>query len=201
MDATDEQLVAQAKLELPYNTQAFEELLRRYELRVFNTCMRYLNNVQDAEETSQEIFLRVFHALAKFKGDSTFKTWLFRIAVNTSLTRREKIARRAKQSQTVSQVGNSELLQVLADDASLEIADMGGPLSDAFDSISSEDRVILVLRYISELQISEIAEVLNLKESAAKMRVSRAVQRLKAAYNKSRQKESPLVTFFVRCGG
>ncbi len=184
MDASDEELVAQAKQELPYNTQAFEKLLRRYELRVYKTCRRYLNNEHDAEETSQEVFMRVFHALAKFQGKSTFKTWLFRIAVNTSLTRREKLARR-KSNQPTNQFAEYELLELVANEMPETLEDMAGPLSEAFSSLSSDDQEILVLRYVSELKINEISEVQEIKESAVKMRASRALQRLKDAYQDS----------------
>lgn len=185
MEASDEELVAQAKQELPYNTHAFEKLLHRYELRVFKTCRRYLNDEHDAEEASQEVFLRVFHALAKFQGKSTFKTWLFRIAVNTSLTRREKLARRKSRQSSASQFAESELLELVADEMPETLEDMAGPLADAFATLSPDDQEILVLRYVSELQINEICEVRKIKESAVKMRVSRALQRLKDAYQES----------------
>ena len=188
MEASDEELVAQAKNELPYNTQAFENLLHRYELRVFKTCRRYLNDEHEAEEASQEVFLRVFHAIAKFQAKSTFKTWLFRIAVNTSLTRREKMARRASHQSASGSFAESELLQLIADEIPQTVDDMAGPLSDAFATLSPEDQEILVLRYVSELQISEICEVRKLKESAVKMRASRALQRLKDAYRESCEK-------------
>lgn len=186
-DKTDEELVAQAQSELPYATQAFEILLRRYELRVYGTCLRYLNHHQDAEEASQEVFLRAFHGLKKFRLDSTFKTWLFRIAVNTSYTWREKIARRTKQG-PVGDVSDPELLRRIVDDEIATVDRIDGPLADALASLSDDDRHTLVLRYVSELKINEIAAVCGIKESAAKMRVTRSLERLKDAYEEFRNK-------------
>ena len=189
MDAsekTDQQLVAQAQQELPYATQAFEVLLRRYELRVHGTCLRYLNQQQDAEEASQEVFLRVFHSLKKFKGNSSFKTWLFRIAVNTSLTWRDKVARRTKQG-PIGDVSDPELLQQIMAEEVATMDQIDGPLAHALASLLVEDRDTLTLRFISELKITEIAEVCEIKESAAKMRVTRALERLKEAYKESKK--------------
>ena len=186
-DISDQDLVQQAQAELPYGTQAFEMLLRRYEVRVFSTCLRFLGHYQDAEEASQEVFLRVFHALKKFQSKSTFKTWLFRIAVNTSLTWREKIARRAQQT-AVTDIADADFLQQIAADTDTTLEQIDGPLSEAFESLSDEDRDTLVLRYVSDLKITEIAEVCEIKESAAKMRVSRSLERLKAAYHEFRKK-------------
>ena len=190
MEASDEQLVQRAKRELPYGTRAFEQLLRRYEQRVFATCMRYLNHEQEAEEVSQEIFLRVFHGLPKFREDSTFKTWLFRIAINTSLTRREKISRNQETCMEARGSNAPALEAAIQADQPGTFDQIDGPLGEALDSLSDDDRQILVLRYVSELQISEIAAVCEIGESAAKMRVSRSLQRLKDAYGEFQEKGS-----------
>ena len=86
MQHTDDELVARCQEELPYRTDAFEQLLQRYEPVVFNTCRRYLRSIEDAEEASQDALLRVFHALHKFRREASFKSWLFRIVSNVCAT-------------------------------------------------------------------------------------------------------------------
>lgn len=78
----DSALVRACKEELPYTTTAYEELVRKYEPIILNTCRYLLNDPDDSEETSQDIFIRVFHHLKKFDEKSTFRTWLYRIVHN-----------------------------------------------------------------------------------------------------------------------
>ena len=85
-EKSDQQLVAIARRQLPHVTLAYEVLMRRYQDALIRTCTRYLNSVEDAEEVVHEVMLKVFHGLARFKGESSFKTWLYRIAHNESMT-------------------------------------------------------------------------------------------------------------------
>ena len=91
MDVSDEILVELCREELPYETNAFEALLRRYEPTVFRTCLRYLGNEQEAEEASQDAFLRMFHGLKTFSGKAQFRTWLYRVVANVCATRYKKM--------------------------------------------------------------------------------------------------------------
>src|SRR5689334_2896113 len=65
--------------------EAFDRLVERYQRDVYRLCYRYVNNHHDASDMAQEVFLRAYRALEKFRGDSAFSTWLYRIAVNTCL--------------------------------------------------------------------------------------------------------------------
>src|SRR5262245_34221843 len=65
--------------------EAFDRLVERYQRDVYRLCYRYVNNHEDANDMAQEAFLRAYRAIAKFRGDSSFNTWLYRIAVNTCL--------------------------------------------------------------------------------------------------------------------
>src|SRR5947207_10825127 len=65
--------------------EAFDRLVERYQRDVYRLCYRYVNNHHDASDLAQEVFLKAFRAVARFRGDSAFSTWLYRIAVNTCL--------------------------------------------------------------------------------------------------------------------
>jgi len=182
MDTSDEQLIAEIGAEHPYGTQAFEKLLRRYEPMVYRTCLRYLGNAQDAEETTQDAFLRVFHGASRFSGRSTFKTWLYRIVANACATRYQKVRKRSERQAAYEQhyVENWDV----NDDGNVsrETHELEGPVADALDRLSEKDREIISLRHVSDLSVPEITEVLELKLSAAKMRLSRAEQRFRDIY-------------------
>ena len=65
--------------------EAYEKLLDEYQKLVFNACLSFVTNVEDAEDLAQEVFVEVFNSIAKFKGNSKLSTWIYRIAVNKSL--------------------------------------------------------------------------------------------------------------------
>ena len=189
MDASDEQLVERCQNELPYRTESFELLLRRYEATVYRTCLRYLGNSHDAEEASQDAFLRVYHGLPKFSGKSAFRTWLYRIVANVCATVYAKRKRQREQRQAYIDQARSDGIEASQDSSN----ELSGPIADALAKLSPEDRQVLVLRHVSGLSVPEIAEAIHVKLSAAKMRVSRAEQRLREYYDVliADHKESP----------
>ena len=178
MQLTDDELVALCQEELPYRTDAFEQLLQRYEPIVFNTCRRYLRSVEDAEEASQDALLRVFHALPKFRRESSFKSWLYRIVTNVCATYYDRLKK--ARERLPREVGTE--VEELSTQPRAEFLEIGGLLGDALDTLSVEDRHILALRHIAELTFEDLAGSLELKLSTAKMRLYRAEQRLSNAY-------------------
>jgi RNA polymerase sigma-70 factor (ECF subfamily) len=66
------------------NIECFEELILKYESRVYRTCWRFVGNSNDAEDITQEVFIRIYNNLSKFKKNSSFSTWIYRITVNTA---------------------------------------------------------------------------------------------------------------------
>lgn len=183
MDTSDEQLISQIGVEHPYGTTAFEQLLRRYEPMVYRTCLRYLGNAQDAEEATQDAFLRVFHGASKFSGKSKFKTWLYRIVANVCATRYQKIKKRSERQATYKQ----HFIDNLDDGVPASSSpgnQLDGPIADALEKLSEKDREVISLRHVSDLTVPEIADVLDVKLSAAKMRLSRAEERFRDQYHK-----------------
>lgn len=177
---SDEQLVAQAQVELPYNTRSFEALARRHEPRVFEACVRYLGNELDAEEVSQDVFMRVFHGLPQFEGRASFRTWLFRITRNECASRYRKRKRAEERRAAIH-------LHALAErDTTVPPSETErgwtGPVGEAVAQLSEEDREVLILRHIGELSFQEVAESLEIRLSAAKMRLYRAEERFRTAY-------------------
>ncbi len=173
---SDDVLVASCKAGKPYVTLAFEKLVRRYESLVYRTCLGYLKSENDAEEATQDVFLRLFFNIDRFGSRASFKTWLFRIVANVCASKYRSLRRIREQQQAYQ-----EHIEVIEQEVrSPDIPDLGdGPLMSALDTLNAEDREILILRHVSELSFKEISEVLGLNLSAAKMRLYRAEQRIR----------------------
>jgi len=167
----DVELVKQAQKELPYRATAYEALMKRHDQLLYRVCYRLLGNPDDARDVSQEVMIKVFGYLPKFEGRSMFKTWLMQIARNTCFTMQAKLKRQR------------ELRDILEHEADEEVGDR--ILTEAMDvdtilsTLNKQDKEVLVMRYIAELQFDEIAEVCDISLSAAKMRVYRATEVLK----------------------
>lgn len=187
MEPSDENLIEQIAAEYPYGTDAFEQLLRRYEPMVYRTCLRYLGNAHDAEEAAQDAFLRVFHGAKKFAGRSSLKTWMYRIVANVCATRYQKNLKRKERKADYQQYFadnfDPDAATATPDTGSDSPGEFEGPVAKALERLSEKDRQIISLRHVSDLSVPEIAEILDLKLSAAKMRLSRAEERFRTNYS------------------
>lgn len=182
VDVSDDvDLVARCQEELPDCTDAYLELLHKYEPMVYGTCLRMLGNVQDAEETCQDAFVRVFHKIHQFEGRSAFKTWLFRVVYNFCMTKRRNLATKRERSTKIHEEITQEAEALQANQLAEESAHKEA-VQNALGKLSDDDREVIVLRFFSELSLEEIADVLDLKLSATKMRLYRALDRFKEIY-------------------
>ena len=180
MDAlSDDELVARCKTELPYNVSAYRELLRRHEPLVYRSCLKMLGSVQDAEEACQDSFLQVFHKIVDFEGRSAFKTWLYRIVYNRCLEARRKAARRNQHhAKMIEEVEHQKLTN-----NKTSHDEVTGKVNEVISQMNGEESRLVTLRYVSGLSIQEIADVLDIGLSAAKMRLYRAQERFKEIYS------------------
>ncbi|MCX7732340.1 MAG: sigma-70 family RNA polymerase sigma factor [candidate division WOR-3 bacterium] len=176
LPVSDEELVRRVQ---QGNMEAFEELVRRYERKVYNITYRLLGNEQDATEALQDTFLRAYRFLPKFQFKSSFYTWLYRIATNVSLTR---LRRR----------GNVEVVSLDApvpdtDDLKFDLPDTAQTPEEAFAQkrlrekldqavreLPEEYRKVVVLRDLQGLSNEEVSRILKLSVPAVKSRLHRA---------------------------
>lgn len=155
---------------------AFEELVRRYEKRVYAVALRSSGCPEDAADIVQEVFLRAWRSIESFRGDSGFSTWLFRITMNLCV---DHARHKHAQPQTQPIVTEDETERPVPDTAPtpeehLENSELGRELAAALEEISEEHRRIVLLRDVSGLSYTEIAEVLEISEGTVKSRLSRA---------------------------
>ena len=156
---------------------AFEELVRLYEKRVYAVALRSSGSPEDAADITQEVFLRAWRSIEPFRGDSGFSTWLFRITMNLCVD-----FARHKHAQPQTQplvIGEEDSERPIPDTAPtpeehLDNRELGRELAAALDEVSEEHRRIVLLRDVSGLSYTEIAEVLEISEGTVKSRLSRA---------------------------
>ncbi|MDQ6643692.1 MAG: sigma-70 family RNA polymerase sigma factor, partial [Chloroflexota bacterium] len=93
---SDQELVARCKKELPGNTRSYEELVQRHMTHVHSIVYRIVNHKEEAEDITQEVFVKVYHSLKKFEQQAAFSSWLYRIATNSALDALDKTRRHSK---------------------------------------------------------------------------------------------------------
>ena len=181
----DDSLVRQSQEELPYNATSYEELVKRYQKPVYAMCRRYLSIESDAEDATQEVFMKVFHTLPNFEYRSTFKTWLFSIAINHCKTLLSKTQR----FNQFHEYGDDESAESYEDEGSntainVEDDDERQCVQNVIDKMKDDERDVILLRFTSELSIEEIAKVLDKKLSATKMSFYRTLEKFKLLHEK-----------------
>jgi RNA polymerase sigma-70 factor (ECF subfamily) len=182
----EHQLVAAAKAG---DATAFEELVTRYERKIFRLTMNITRNREDAEDAMQDAFLKSYSHLKTFQGDSRFYTWLVRIAANEALMRLRK--RRPNQFSLDEPIEGDEDLMPR------ELRDWGpGPeqrfaqtemreiLSGVIEELEPDYRIVFVLRDIEELSTEETATSLGISIPAVKSRLLRARLKLREKLNR-----------------
>jgi RNA polymerase sigma-70 factor (ECF subfamily) len=155
------------------DVEAFAKLVRDYSSLVYRVALRMLGN-NDAQDASQEVWVRVWKNIRGFRGESAFSTWLYRITVNTCLSLRQKESRRNER-----ELGDEMpyLSEPSGGDADPEAAALNAErreeIQDALQHVRAEHRAALVLRHMEGLSYAEIAEVLDVPDGTAKGWVSR----------------------------
>ena len=180
---TEEQILSIIRDVLAGNTDAVEDIVREYERNVYNIALRMSGDREDALDISQESFLKAFHSLRSFRGDSKFSVWLYRIVSNTCLDFLRERKRRAEvplvRGDDEGEAEQSEIPdESLAPEALLERKLTREALRRGLESLPEDQRKILLLREIQGFSYEEIAEILSLESGTVKSRIFRARKKL-----------------------
>ncbi|HEV2492615.1 MAG TPA: sigma-70 family RNA polymerase sigma factor [Terriglobia bacterium] len=190
MGGSDREAVAGARAG---DTDAFRALVDRYSRKIFRLGYRMTSNEHDAEDVVQETFLRAYRALDQFESRADFGTWIFRIAANAALDLMRKRQRHEESRSPLDPAGSEDSPELPSADPTPErlmfSAEVKDKVTRALAGLSAVERTAFVLRHFEGMSIEEIGNVLDLKESATKNTVFRAVQKL-------RRELAP----FVSCG-
>ncbi|MDA0838541.1 MAG: sigma-70 family RNA polymerase sigma factor [Planctomycetota bacterium] len=183
-DKSDEILIQQT---LNGELEAFDELVRRYQDRVFNLLYRLCHNEHDAEDLAQEVFIKVYDSLSEFRGTSGFYTWLYRVATNAyySYFRHSKTRKVIKtvplevETRWVEGTGGVPRSSEISPDDVASSKETFKIIQEAIDSLSEDYRMVVVLRHIEQMECQHVAEVLEWPVGTVKSRLHRARNELK----------------------
>lgn len=172
---TDELLLQQSK---EGNQAAFKELVQRYESQVAATVVGMLGNGAEAEDVGQEVFIRFYRSLEKFRGESALGTYLTRIAINLSLNAIKKRKRRNILSMFNSSEDSPEM-QIPEQGLGQEERDTQAMVQSCLQQLDPQFRSVLILRMIEGYSTKETADILELPLGTVLSRLSRGQKKLK----------------------
>lgn len=165
---------------------AFDGLVRKYRERIYSVVYHLTSNRDDASDLSQDAFIKAFQSIHRFKGQSSFFTWLYRIAVNTTYTHLRKSRLRSFFSlDEVQETGEgAEWLKELSVDPAIGkasyIKEIQERLNEAFQKLSIKHRTVVTLFEIEGFSHTEIAEIMGCSEGTVRSRLHYAKQQLQA---------------------
>ncbi len=155
--------------------RAFEEIYMTYSGMVFNTALRFLNNRDDAEDITQEVFVRLYEKLNGFKYKSSLKTYIYRMAVNMAINRyRQKKRSNRNLALKTAIVRDSDAFKMRQVEAK-------NIIEYALSFLPEDQRICIILRELEGLSYEEIAQVLNIKLNTVRSRLARARTSLASA--------------------
>ncbi|WP_404421506.1 RNA polymerase sigma factor [Nibricoccus sp. IMCC34717] len=168
---------------------AFDEMVTRYWDRIYAMVHQLLRNQQDAEEVTQDAFIRAHRGLVNFRGDSAFSTWLYQIATNLARNRywywwRRKRDKTLSFDQPVGDENDTTLAEIIPSEAETpgdltvtqELVDR---IAEGMEKLGTKHREILILRNVKNLSYEEIATILGISVGTVKSRIARAREALR----------------------
>lgn len=159
------------------DTSAFTTLVDRYKDLVYTLALRMMKHKEEAEEVAQDTFIKIFKSLDKFKGDSKFSTWIYRVAYNTCLDRLKK-NKRQQNTVTIDEYTEHQVKTIDNALDKIEAKEKEAAIKACLDLLPSEESFLLTLFYFEEQSLEEIAKVVGLKPNNVKVKLFRCRKRL-----------------------
>ncbi len=175
------------------DVSAFEMLIEEYQKRIFSIAYRMIQHQEDAADLTQDVILKIYKNLDKFKGDSKFSTWVYRIATNTCLDEIKKSQRRTTYSLDKEvETDEGSMTAEIADkgptpEEEAERKDVKKAVYAAIEQLGTEHKKVNILRDLQGLSYEEIAKILQCSVGTVKSRISRARESLKKILSKNRE--------------
>lgn len=177
---TDQQLVDRV---FKGDKHAFDLLVLRYQHRILGLIGRFIRDPAEVEDVAQEAFIKAYRALPKFRGDSAFYTWLYRIAINTA--KNYMVARGRRPPATDVDVEDAEFLEnntpltdIGSPEANQEKDDLQRVINEAIEDLPEDLRTAFTLREFSGLSYEEITEIMGCPVGTVRSRIFRAREAL-----------------------
>lgn len=171
------------------DTNAFSILVERYKDLVYTLAIRMVKHKEEAEEITQDTFIKAYKFIHKFKGDSKFSTWIYRVAYNTCLDAIKK----HKKLQSNVPINEYTEHEVKAIDNALDIMEAkerSVVIKNCIEKLPSEDAFLMTLYYYEELSLDEIADITGLKANNVKVKLFRSRKKLATILKKELDNET-----------
>ncbi len=162
------------------NNDGLDEIINLYETMIFNTVLNLVQNQNNAEEITQDVFVKSFFKISSFKGESLFSTWLYRIAVNESLQfLRKQKAKKWLHFFSINDIKEETAIDFVHPGVIVEQKENATKLFKAIKNIPEQQQVAFTLKHMEQLKQIEIAAIMNINEGAVESLLQRAKQNLK----------------------
>jgi len=193
MTATNDQdLIANI---LDGDTNAFTVLVNRYKDLVFSLALKMLKNREEAEEISQDAFIKVYKSLHKFKGDSKFSTWIYKVVYNSCLDRLKQY----KKNYALVPIDEFNENQVKTLDNAFDALvsqDRKNAIQACLNKLPSEDSFLLTLYYFEERSLEEVSKIVGLTANNVKVKLFRSRKKLATILKK--QLEPEMISYYEK---
>lgn len=171
------------------DNRAFKMLVEEWQDMVYNTVLGIVQNADDADDITQEVFIQAFQSISSFKGKSKFSTWLYRIALNKALDHEKKIKRKKRLGFIQNVFKDDKENQVQVEDFEhpgvvLEKKESASELFKALKNIPDNQRIAFTLHKLEGLSYQEVAEIMNTSLYAVESLIARAKTNLKKELKK-----------------
>ncbi|MCD8042399.1 MAG: sigma-70 family RNA polymerase sigma factor [Tannerellaceae bacterium] len=159
------------------DTGCFACLLDKYSNQVFSLIMKIVRDREDAEELTQDVFMKVFKNLVSFKGESNFSTWLYRIAYNTAIsyTRKKKVEYLAIDEAQITNTPGEEIEDLFG---GIDKEERIGLLEKALEQLPPDERGLILLYYVQDKSVEELKQITGLSVSNVKTKLFRIRKKL-----------------------
>lgn len=170
------------------NTNSFATLVDRYKDMVYTLALKMLNNKEEAEEIAQDTFIKVFNSLSKFKGESKFSTWVYKVTYNTCL---DALKKKKKQNNVAYIEDFSEhqtkTLEGILDN--IDEKERNRAIQDCLEELPIDEAFLLTLYYFDDKSIEEVAKVVNISTDNVKIKLFRTRKKLATILKKRLEPE------------
>lgn len=164
---------------------AFRELVERFKQQTYYLAFDLAGNHHDAEDISQEVFIKAYRGIGKFRSGSKLSTWLYRITVNAYIDSKRKKSHKMVSLFEKRDNNEADPLEVVSDgvagnpEISMNAADINEHISGALEHLSERERSVFVLRHYHDLPLKEISEALDITEGTVKSLLFRSIHKLR----------------------
>jgi RNA polymerase sigma-70 factor, ECF subfamily len=165
---------------------AFDALVRRYDQEVLRMALRIVPSYEEAQDLYQEAFLKVYRSIGRFRLESKFSTWLYRVVMNVCLDHLRRQKSRGEMQMPETQDGESDYMQSIPESRaalhpgrSLEASEIASRLQAAMERLSPRERIVFEMKHCQGMKLRDIGDVCGTSEEAAKNSLFRALQKLR----------------------